>query len=77
MQLYDEHDRATPRIQKAANRLTNFLGRPSSVASILAVVIVWMVGNYVASRLGYHPLEGFPFPDLAFFATVAAFMVAF
>ena len=35
-----------------------------------------MTGNYATSRLGWSALEEFPFPDLAFFATIAALVVA-
>ena len=35
-----------------------------------------MFGNYVATRLGLGALEEFPFPNLAFAATVAALLIA-
>lgn len=35
-----------------------------------------MVGNYVVAALGANALERFPYPDLSFFATVAAFLIA-
>ena len=35
-----------------------------------------MSGNYAARRFGITALEEFPFPDLAFVATVAALLIA-
>lgn len=71
-----EHDAQAPWMQRMADRVTSTLGSPGSVAVILSLVLSWMVGNYVARLFGVHALEEFPFPDLAFIATMAAFLVA-
>ena len=74
--LYDEHQRNTSNIQRAANRVTAALGRPVALLVIFGLVLTWMTGNYVAHALGSTALEQFPFPDLGFIATVAALLVA-
>ena len=70
------HERSTTRIQRIANRTTNVLGRPATLAVIVMMIIAWVCGNYLARRLGIHALEEFPFPDLAFVATIAALLIA-
>jgi uncharacterized membrane protein len=70
------HDARAPRLQRIADRVTAGLGNPRAVAVILVLVVVWMIGNYAARLLGVRAFEEFPFPDLAFIATVAAFLVA-
>ena len=76
IELQEAHDcEATP-MQRVANRVTGALGRPTFVAFILSLIIVWMIGNYTASHLGVRALEQFPFPDLALFATVGGLVVA-
>ncbi|WP_419813715.1 DUF1003 domain-containing protein [Glacieibacterium sp.] len=75
-QMHRELDEATPGIQKVANSVTHFLGRPGLVAAILALVAVWIVGNAIAQHFGYRPIDIFPFPELALVATVSAFLLA-
>lgn len=74
--LHHEHERATAPVQKLANRVTATLGRPGTLAVILLLIMVWMVGNYIARKMGVSAADQFPFPDLAFFATVAALLIA-
>ena len=76
VELHQTHQRRATRTQKLANRVTAALGRPASLAVIFFLMIGWMVGNYIAVRLGWAALEQFPFPDLAFFATIAALLIA-
>ncbi len=75
-ELHREHERTTTPTQRVANRVTSVLGRPAAVALIIVLIIVWMSGNYLARRLGVTALEEFPFPDLAFVATIAALLIA-
>lgn len=75
-ELYEEHDRSASSAQRAAARVTELISRPSTVMLITGLVVAWMIGNYVARLFGSHALEEFPFPDLAFVATLAAFLVA-
>jgi uncharacterized membrane protein len=74
--LYHDHERSAGLIQRVANRITAALGRPAALAVIVGLIIAWMVGNYLARLAGSTALEQFPFPDLAFVATVAALVVA-
>jgi uncharacterized membrane protein len=75
-QMHREMDEATSGIQRLANGVTRFLGRPGLVVTILALVLLWIIGNAAAQRFGYRPIDIFPFPELAFVATVSAFLLA-
>lgn len=74
-EMYGEHHRSAGPIQRLANHLTEVLGRPVSLAIIFGLIIAWMVGNYVAQLSGSTAFEDFPFPDLAFVATVGGLLV--
>ena len=74
--LHEEHERATTPNQRFADRVTNALGRPAALAIIVLAIIGWMCGNYVARRFDVTAREEFPFPDLAFVATIAALVIA-
>lgn len=75
-QLHRSHDQSTTAIQRGANRITASLGRPATLAVVLLLIFGWMFGNYIAHQMGVQPLEAFPFPDLAFIATLAAVLIA-
>lgn len=75
-ELHRTHEQSTTAIQRAANRVTGHLGRPATLAVVLLLILGWMCGNYIAQRLGVQALEEFPFPDLAFVATLAAVVIA-
>ena len=75
-ELHRHHEDAATPIQKAANQITRLVSRPGVVAIILLLMLAWIIGNSVAKRLGVSALETFPFPDLAFLATISAFLVA-
>lgn len=74
--LHNEQERAAGSVQKFANRVTATLGRPGTLAIIFILMISWMSGNYIARRMGVSAVDQFPFPDLAFVATVAALLIA-
>ena len=76
VELHDAHQRDATPMQRLANRVTAMLGRPAAVALILLFIVGWMTGNDAAARLGIGAWEKFPFPDLAFFATIVALLVA-
>lgn len=75
-ELHRQHEQATSLIQRSADRATSFLSRPATLSVVLLMIIFWMIGNYVAHRAGVTALEEFPFPDLAFVATIAALLIA-
>ncbi len=77
--LADMHhalDEATTPIQRVANRVTGVLGRPGFVALVLGLIVLWVIGNFAAVRLGVSAIDRFPFPDLALLATVSAVVLA-
>ena len=69
------HARSTP-AQRAANRLTRALGQPSAIATVIAIVAAWVLGNLSAPRLHLHALELAPFSDLGLFLGFVAVVVA-
>jgi uncharacterized membrane protein len=75
VEVHETRARETGVIQKIANRVTRALGQPVAVVSIVVLIVLWIFGNAVASALGTNALDHFPYPDLAFFATVCAFLV--
>lgn len=74
--LYDEHQRHTSRLQSLANRLTATLGRPASLMLVIACVLAWIAGNYLARRYGSTGIEWLPFPDLEFVTAVLGLLIA-
>ena len=74
--LQRQHELSTTATQRMANWVTAKLGRPGTLTVIVLMMIVWMCGNYGVHRLGASALEEFPFPDLAFVATIAALLIA-
>lgn len=74
--MYEEHSGSASPIQRGANRLTAFLGRPACSAAIIGVMVFYIVGNLAARSLGSISLERLPFPDLQLIATVTALTVA-
>ncbi|WP_242098176.1 hypothetical protein [Sphingomonas sp. CROZ-RG-20F-R02-07] len=58
VQMHEAHDRDASPMQRVANRVTGALGKPTFVATILLLIIVWMIGNYIASRIGVRALDG-------------------
>lgn len=75
-ELHRAHERAAAPVQRMVNAATGVLGRPASLMLLLAAVALWMAGNVAAERAGWHAPDAFPFPGLAFVATVAAFLLA-
>jgi uncharacterized membrane protein len=61
-QLHAEHnDNATP-MQRAADRMTSLLGRPSFIGALTVIVAVWVSVNLLAAALGYRAIDPPPFP---------------
>lgn len=74
--LHQEHHRSASVVQRFANRVTDALGQPGAVVATVALVILWIIGNYAAQRVGHAALEEFPFPELGLLATIAAVVIA-
>jgi uncharacterized membrane protein len=75
-QLRAEHKQETSSLQQAVDHLTAFVGRPSFVAGLMLVIVVWIVANLLASRLGYRPADPPPFVWLQGAITTGALFVA-
>ena len=72
--LHEQHNREIGLIQKLANHVTRTMGRPAVVVAIVVLIVAWIIGNLVAVNMGGGAFDRFPFPDLALFATVCAFL---
>ena len=69
------HHDATP-LQRAADRMTRFLGRPRFIGLLTAVVLAWICINLLTSALGYPTFDPPPFAWLGLAATlVSLYMV--
>lgn len=75
-ELHDAHRREATRAQRLANRVTESLGRPGALVIVLVLIMVWMIGNYAATRVGVAALEEAPYPELGLFVAAAALLVA-
>jgi uncharacterized membrane protein len=73
-EVHARHERNIGALQKTAIIVTRALGRPAVVVSILLLIVAWIAGNLFIARLGGASVDRFPFPDLALFATVCAFI---
>lgn len=60
-QLVSKAEQRITRQQRAVERLTSRLGRPHTVYSILALVIVWTLFNMVEEHFGVHEPDPPPF----------------
>lgn len=74
--IHAEHHRNTTPAQRLANRVTLLLARPATLVAVLLLIATWMIGNEVARYFGSAAFEAFPFPDLAFLATISALLIA-
>ncbi|KAB7739163.1 DUF1003 domain-containing protein [Parvibaculum sedimenti] len=59
--LRSEHEQETSGIQRAVDRLTAIVGRPSFVAILTLAILSWMVGNFLAGFLGFTEIDPSPF----------------
>ena len=75
-ELHEAHRRKATTAQRLANRVTGALGRPGALMIVLVLVIMWMIGNYAATRAGVKALGEPPFPELGLLVTVIALLVA-
>jgi uncharacterized membrane protein len=70
--LHAEHHSSATRHDRVVERVTLFLGQPSSIIALTVLVVAWMGLNGLASVLGYPPLDSPPFAWLAGFASLAS-----
>ncbi len=59
--LHSKTERKVGRTQRTIERVTAFLGRPRFLAFILVFVLLWILANDLANRLGYNTFDPPPF----------------
>jgi uncharacterized membrane protein len=59
--LHAEHRFEAGRLQRAVDRSTAWLGRPSSIGIVTLCVVIWVFGNSIAAGLGRKPWDPPPF----------------
>lgn len=62
--LHSEHRGRTTAPQRAVNRVTAFMARPSFLVLVMLVAAGWIAANVIASMLGLQALDASPFPWL-------------
>jgi uncharacterized membrane protein len=65
----DHHGRATA-TQRVVNRMTALMGRPWFITVVGLSVVVWILANLIAERLGLQAIDPPPFPWLEVAATL-------
>jgi uncharacterized membrane protein len=73
--LHREHDQQATPLQRVADRMTTFVGRPTFLAILSVVVFFWVCGNLAAILLGYRPWDQPPFNWLQGFTGLTALYV--
>jgi uncharacterized membrane protein len=75
-ELHAAHHRGATALERAAERMTRFLGRPRFIGLLTASVGGWVVVNLVVQRLGFRAFDPPPFAWLEFFVSlVSLYMV--
>ncbi len=59
--VHAEHFEKAPPLQRVANSLTRWLGRPGFLAVVTLVVAAWITANLAAPHLGREPWDPAPF----------------
>lgn len=75
-QLHAAHHQAASPLQRAADRMTRFLGRPRFIGLLTVLVLGWIVANLLALALGYGAVDPPPFAWLGLaISLVSLYMV--
>ncbi|MFL6674768.1 MAG: DUF1003 domain-containing protein [Massilia sp.] len=75
-EFYARHEERVSPTQAIVEKLAMFLGSPGYVAANVVFVVCWIVGNVVASNLGWEPIDEPPFFWLQGFVTLNAFIIS-
>lgn len=59
--LHADHRLQMGNLQRLVERLTAWIGRPGFIAGLTVIVILWIAGNLLATRLGVRPFDEAPF----------------
>jgi uncharacterized membrane protein len=73
--LFTSAEQGVGRHQLAIERVTDAVGRPATTYVLVAAVLVWIVFNAIARRMGVAPLDPPPFHWLQGVATISALLV--
>jgi uncharacterized membrane protein len=60
------------RAERALEQAAALIGRPVYLLGMLSLVVLWIVGNALATALGLRPPDASPFPRLQGLLTLAA-----
>ena len=74
--LHAQHYQEASQAQRSLDKLTAFASRPFFLGLVCAAVVLWVVGNSVASFSGIRSLDPPPFAWLELAATVSALVMA-
>ena len=70
--LHAAHHQAASPLQRVADRMTRFLGRPRFIGLLTLFVIGWVGLNLIAAGLGYRAFDPPPFPWLGLATSVVS-----
>ncbi len=71
-QLHAAHHQEASTLQRAADRMTRFLGRPRFVGLLTGFVLVWLGVNLLTLHFSFWTFDPPPFVWLQFFVSLAA-----
>ena len=74
-ELHSDHRGRATTPQRAVNRITALMGRPWFITVVGLSVSVWILANFVVSRLGLEAIDPPPFPWLEVAATLFSLFV--
>jgi uncharacterized membrane protein len=74
-QLHAEHHEKSTTAERAIDRATALIGRPSSIAFLILGVLLWAMWANIHSRLGIGPFDAPPFPWLQDILTLAGVLM--
>ena len=74
-QLHDEHRARATRLQRVVNAVTAGAGRPTFLATLVLLVLVWIGTNLELRALGRHALDAPPFVWLQGTLTLLSLML--
>ena len=63
-------------MQRAVDRVTGVIGRPESIVYIVVGIGLWIVGNLLAIRQGFRPVDAPPFAWLQGALAASAVLIA-
>ena len=71
-ELHADYEEGASALQRRVGRLTRLIASPSALLVVMAGVLLWILANVLAARLGLSALDGPPFNLLELAATVVA-----